>query len=221
MKTSKESSTGLLLDAIGRKDPSEAIYAQEKRGQQSFCNSTDLPIAGGGYGEPGVVDQKLKDQLEAMGIKTGEPYEEDPIFMSVELPEGWEKRPTDHDMWNDLVDNKGRVRANIFYKAAVYDRSSFMRLSPRFSYKKNYDDFRENEDSHKNTHIQHRVFDCDKVVFACEPEKDTRWETEPDKDLESKALTLSHEIDESQWVKCKEWLNEHYPEWEDPTKYWD
>jgi hypothetical protein len=52
----------------------------------------------------------------------------DPIFCLAELPKGWKKRPTEHSMWSELVDENNVVKAEIFYKAAFYDRSAFMRL---------------------------------------------------------------------------------------------
>ena len=65
-----------------------------------------------------------------MGIVFGEDV--DDLFVSCVLPEGWSKRPTDHSMWSDLVDNKDRVRARIFYKAAFYDRRAYLSTETRF-----------------------------------------------------------------------------------------
>jgi hypothetical protein len=44
------------------------------------------------------------------------------------LPDGWQKRATDHDMWSELVDADGVVVASMFYKAAFYDRRAFLRM---------------------------------------------------------------------------------------------
>jgi hypothetical protein len=52
---------------------------------------------------------------------------------SVKLPEGWHIKATDHSMWSNLVDDKGRNRASIFYKAAFYDREAFLSFNRRFS----------------------------------------------------------------------------------------
>src|SRR6185436_8068032 len=43
------------------------------------------------------------------------------------------KIATDHSMYTDLVDDKGRVRASIFYKAAFYDRKADISFKRRFS----------------------------------------------------------------------------------------
>jgi len=63
-----------------------------------------------------------------MGIVFGEKV--DDLFTSVTLPEGWHKEATEHAMWSKLIDDQGRERASIFYKAAFYDRSAFMSITP-------------------------------------------------------------------------------------------
>lgn len=98
----------------------KAIEAQESRGQDQLVNSHDLP----------VDCRPDRTALEAAGVKFGEPHKGDPLFCRAELPAGWTKRATDHSMWSELVDADGKVRANIFYKAAFYDRDAFMSVSP-------------------------------------------------------------------------------------------
>lgn len=94
---------------------SGGIEASEARGQRELVESTQLPSKIRG-----------REELEAMGIKFGEPCADDPLFCDAELPAGWKKRATDHSMWSELVDNEGEVRARIFYKAAFYDRDAFI-----------------------------------------------------------------------------------------------
>ena len=96
-------------------DP-DAIVAQEQRGQEEFVRSAQLP-----------TDIAGKEILEAAGIVFGEPHEKDPLFCDAVLPPGWTKRATEHSMWSELLDEHGRVRATIFYKAAFYDRRAFLR----------------------------------------------------------------------------------------------
>jgi hypothetical protein len=77
-------------------------------------------------GNPSAIEnQEAEGQKE--GVKFGKPLPDNSIFCNAELPKGWKKRATDHSMWSELVDDKGVVRAQIFYKAAFYDRSAFMR----------------------------------------------------------------------------------------------
>jgi hypothetical protein len=95
-----------------------AIEDQEARGQAELVNSCQLPVNVTG-----------RENLEAAGVKFGEPDPKDPLFCDCELPEGWKKLATEHAMWSKLVDADGKTRASIFYKAAFYDRSAFMRAT--------------------------------------------------------------------------------------------
>lgn len=107
----KEDGLDLLARAMATGSSSDAILGQEAAGQQSFVKSTTLP-----------AEIRGKEILEAAGVKFLGPVEGDDLFQYVELPEGWKKEPTDHSMWSKLVDEQGRERASIFYKAAFYDR---------------------------------------------------------------------------------------------------
>ena len=48
--------------------------------------------------------------------------------MPATLPPGWSRQGSDHAMWAHLLDEHGRQRVGIFYKAAFYDRSAHMHL---------------------------------------------------------------------------------------------
>ena len=91
------------------------IEAQEKAGQVQLVASDVLPTESL-YG--------AREKLEAAGCVFGEPVEDDPLFTPVTLPPGWKKVGTEHDMWSSVVDDQGRERASIFYKAAFYDRKA-------------------------------------------------------------------------------------------------
>ena len=165
------------------------IEAQEKRGQQTLVNSDILPI------------RCPKNELIKMGIKFLKPF--DDIFVNVILPTGWKKVPTEHDMWSDLVDDKGRKRASIFYKAAFYDRSSHMGLTRRFSIATNWEIYDKNE-------FQVFVKDCDKIVY-----------TTPKVKFPKKYDDEYNRIEKEQKTDVINWLIKNYPNWEDPLAYWD
>lgn len=94
------------------------IEAQEARGQRELVESTDLP-----------TDAHGRDaDFEALGFTFGAPHSGDPLFRPATLPEGWRREGSGHAMWSYIVDNKGRQRVSIFYKAAFYDRKAFMSL---------------------------------------------------------------------------------------------
>lgn len=116
------------------------IPAQERRGQSELINSTDkdnvfnlcqLPSKWNTGKENSLA---LKEQYEAMGIKVIGDSKGDKLFLDVELPIGWQIKNTDHSMWNELVDDKGRVRATFFYKAAFYDRDAFINFDRRYNF---------------------------------------------------------------------------------------
>jgi hypothetical protein len=98
----------------------EAIEQQEKKGQNQLINSSELPVN---------INDEDKKILQDQGVKFGSPLAKDPIFCIAELPKGWSKRATDHSMWSELIDQDGNYKASIFYKAAFYDRSAFMRIN--------------------------------------------------------------------------------------------
>jgi hypothetical protein len=110
----------VYLEALVTGDPSRAIMNQEKRGQGDLIRSEVLPR------------QCPRADLETLGFVFGQ--EVDDLFIEVKFPAGWKKVATEHSMWTDLVDDKGRKRGGIFYKAAFYDRSAHMHLNRRYSY---------------------------------------------------------------------------------------
>lgn len=99
------------------------IEASEARGQAELVRSSVLPAQMG--------DQRAA--FEALGFRFGEPVDGDPLFIHALLPPGWSKAPSDHDMWSHVLDEKGRKRAAVFYKAAFYDRRANMSLVRRYS----------------------------------------------------------------------------------------
>lgn len=84
--------------------------------------------------------QGRREAFEKMGFKFGEPVDGDPMFLKAALPEGWKKQRTDHAMWSKIVDENGRDRAKVFYKAAFYDRRAHMYLSERYKIEGPYGD---------------------------------------------------------------------------------
>jgi hypothetical protein len=119
--------TMFLLNQLGAPDPgdpTEAITAMEAAGQRELVNSDRLPTDAREGDEP----------YKALGFTFGAPDAHDPLFRPANLPLGWTRKATDHSMWSKLVDEVGRERVEIFYKAAFYDRSAFMRLTTPFGY---------------------------------------------------------------------------------------
>lgn len=95
------------------------ITGMEAQGQRELVESTDLPT------ESNYTDDS---EYEALGFVFGPPHAHDPLFRPATLPAGWRKVGTDHAMHTDIVDEKGRKRASVFYKAAFYDRRASLSL---------------------------------------------------------------------------------------------
>lgn len=103
------------------------IEAQEKAGQQALVASTDMP-------KDMSPDRAA---FEKLGFTFGEPV--DDLFIKATLPAGWARSATSHSMHSDILDEKGRRRVAVFYKAAFYDRSASATLVARYSMQRDYD----------------------------------------------------------------------------------
>ena len=193
----KEDYMDILLESLITGDVSSAIENQEKRGQARLVNSTVLPI------------RCPREDLERAGVVFGE--KADDLFINVTLPDGWKKQPTDHSMWSDLVDDQGRKRGSIFYKAAVYDRDAFMSMSTRFDISVQPVNGRGDRDCK----VYHAVvLDLDQVVWQSEPTRE-----EPGWDNREDMLLWCDEKDALGKV-ASAWLDENHPEWRDVNAYW-
>ena len=113
-----------LAEAMGPGGTSGAIEAQEKSGQTQLVNSDRLPTD---------TDGTDADFL-AVGFTFGNPDPTDPMFRPATLPAGWSREATGHSMHSNIVDELGRKRVGIFYKAASYDRHADMRLTTVYGY---------------------------------------------------------------------------------------
>ena len=195
----------LLIDAMSdSNNPSGAIERSEARGQQLLVNSETLPHK---------FNSGTREQFEKMGIVFGE--KADDIFSFVTLPQGWKKVATDHSMWSKLLDEQGRERASIFYKAAFYDRDAFLNISRRYSYSVQPVCGWEDE-NYRSAEWQCVVKDCESIIWKSEP-----IEPEPKFDKEnSKPWNAWYDKKEKLSKIGISWLNENYPDWESPLAYW-
>lgn len=223
-----------LIDAMfysmTGENPSKAIENQEKRGQQSVVRNQRLPKKLNAYKIPDDIKQNGVEQFmeweekhriitrnnieytkqlyNKMGIVIIDEY--DNLFWNVELPKGWEIKATDHSMWNDVFDDKGRKRAIFFYKAAFYDRDAFINFETRFSIDVSHIadrnlDYEEREKSD----YQGTIKDGEKIIFSTEcvsPTGDYRND---------------YEIQNNLRKQLEEYMNEHYPNYKDIFSYWD
>lgn len=162
------------------------IEAQEAAGQAMLCAAAQLPKEMRGC---------TREQLQAIGFKFGADVDE--LFVTCTLPPGWKKQATDHSMHSDLLDDKGRRRASIFYKAAFYDRRADMGMSQRFG-------INSYGDGSDKDHRRVIVKDGDAVIHDAGEYRSGQWE-------DCEKLEAS----------ARAWLTERYPNWEDNFAYWD
>ncbi len=133
-----------MEDALLGGNP-KAIVAQEAAGQAQLARASQLPAQGltvlsasnrATFSDP-VTGQPCASPvarlLTAAGGKVHGPSPGDDLFVDVTLPPGWAVVPTDHHMWSELRDEKGRKRAGIFYKAAFYDRGAHVHADLRLT----------------------------------------------------------------------------------------
>lgn len=179
------------------------IERQEWRGQRNLVHELNrLPI------------KSPWEELEKLGFErvqeNGDTVVIDDVFCQVTAPEGWTHQATDHSMWSALLDPQGRKRAEVFFKAAFYDKEAFLRLVKRFSYDYHPEDHYDNSDlsyeDRKSGRWRAEVDDMatDKVVFS------TEWDDGDTSENEEKAR-----------ASAQVWLNDNYPDFLNPVKYWD
>lgn len=190
---------GDLENAIIASTPG-GIEAQEAREQKRLVASTMLPKE--------VGYDNTREQFEAIGIVFGKDV--DDLFVECVIPAGWTKRPTEHSMWSELVDDKGRVRAQIFYKGAFYDRNAHISLSRRFAYGIEPEGGWDNECNRETVSRYVLVKDMGNgtIIWKSDlvaPDEICPW------------YMLSEKLSQI----AREWLAEHYPDWENPLAYWD
>ena len=114
---------GLGLGMGGSDALTAIVTDQESAGQRQLVNSDRLP-----------TDGSEDPEFLALGFTFGPVDARDPLFRPATLPPGWKREAADHAMHSHLVDELGRKRVAIFYKAAFYDRRADMRLVGHAAY---------------------------------------------------------------------------------------
>lgn len=203
---------------------SEAIYASEARGQQEMIRSESLPSR----------NLRCTDaDLEAMGIELGPPFDEDPLFRPALIPDGWTRDGTAHNMWSEILDERGRKRLRVFYKAAFHDRAAHVSAETRFasstaSVLHRYDPNDHPDDfSARPGEDDCVVLDYGKgeppavrfrAVVSSRPDTPPTCDDTPEREGAWQAYWKSQS---EARTAADEWLDEHYPDWKSPAAYWD
>lgn len=189
MSTVVALSKGDLENALVSETPG-GIERQEAEGQRRLAADQTLPI------------KCPRSELEQLGFVFGE--QENELFVHVQFPEGWVKHPTDHAMWTDLMDNKGRKRGAIFYKAAFYDERAEMNLICRYAaVSRPVNGWGDPKFDVRTTLFIGAVTDGDKVI----------WRTQEE--------VPSLEDNGQLRRQAQDWIKDHYPDHDNPVAYWD
>lgn len=172
-----------------------SIEGQERRGQKELLESTVLPSEFFG-----------REALEAAGVQFGSKVDGDPLFVHATIPKGWKKIATNHPMHSNLVDERGRRRASIAYKAAAYDRYASGGAVRRFSTSRDYD---------RKDAIVCRAMDGDRIMHEIVTPADygVTFESKERRKWYEKIEVCEKEI-------CA-WMTERFPNWGDASAYWD
>lgn len=181
------------------------IQAQERAGQGAFVQAETLPKE---INHPRHLSAEQVYALLGIEILG----EADDLFLNVKLPEGWRKVAESHAMWSKLVDDQGRERAAIFYKAAFYDRNAHFTISKRYSYGKRPVGGWGNYNKSEEDAWEGYVTDCGKDVFVTEAVRfphNERFER------------VNMDAEEAKEKEALNWVREHYPNFDDPFAYWD
>lgn len=183
----------VFLESLVTGDVSSSIERQEKQGQQALLQSQNLPRQ-----SPHWEKLTIEQLYAAWNIAILR--EVDGLFFAVQLPEGWKITGEEHPLWTRLLDEQNRPRALIFYKAAFYDRSAEIGPLQRYRVVTDYDTIRPGRIVTVVDRANEEVlYEAGRV-----PNDQSEYYKEQDK-LERMAVT---------------WLNEHYPDHQNPLAYW-
>lgn len=162
------------------------IEAQEKAGQALLVASTNMP----------KEMRPSREAFEKVGFTLGNDVDE--LFLSAKLPAGWTRAATDHSMHSEILDEQGRKRVGIFYKAAFYDRRATSGLNCRFRVEWLFD-----SKDLKGGETAYIVTDCGKEIFRTDIFKMHDWSA-----------------DEAHKKIAQDWLAERFQNADDPTANW-
>ena len=165
------------------------------KGQQAVCEKVHLPRE---------INHGNWKELESFGVRRIGNV--DHLLIEAKLPSGWKKVATEHPMWSKLVDDKGRLRANIFYKTEFYDRRAHMSLCTRYELNHIYSD----ED--QLYYVQ--VLDCDNVLYQ------TKAIAQPSPDADREIHLEYFDNKDLLWEEAKAWLKAQFPRYENCSAYW-
>lgn len=221
-----------MLYAMEGEDPSKAFENMERRGQSKACREQLLPKMVKMNDVPkkrldkGITlfmnfEQKspiwtknvmeyTKECYDRLGITVLS--ESGNAMYSVQLPDGWTIESTDHPMWNNLLDDKGRNRAKVFYKACcgIMDEADITFNTRYYIFVDTVSqegDWRQKMESGYIGYIKDR--DNDSVIYQTDKFEGTT-EVLNDSDIRRDVRKV-----------LEKYMEKNYPEYEDIFAYWN
>lgn len=149
------------------------IEASEARGQAELLASEVIPSEIQDYW-CGEEKRPAMPLLESWGFVFGKHEGGDTLFRRVTLPAGWSRKGSEHAMWSHIVDELGRERCAIFYKAAFYDRRAFLTISGRYSFSHEFEKDRMTDKDYMHGPVRGVWKEGDRVLYAGPWRKDER-----------------------------------------------
>ena len=188
--TAKDDPAYLLMRGLVE-GGSQSIENMEADGQRELVKEggTRLPTELG-YGTTVV-------HLLELGFILGTPVEGDPLFRDGALPDGWRITPTEHTMHSNILDDTGRTRGSIFYKAAHYDRHAILSLIVRYTLRREYPEKYTGEEP-----VKSGAWDAETETFVFLSAEHAPGGTHPEEE------------------RARLWLAGNYPDNQNPCNYW-
>ena len=145
--------------------------------------------------------QNVKEHYLSLGFKITKEYS---WRLEAELPNGWTAKSIGNTCFRQLIDNKGRVRAEIFRKREIHEQDFFIRFNRRFT-------IHEHIVSNVNDIITsfHYVLDNARIFRVCKTDQ-IAFNKNDVYDYESESSNV-----------CVKWLEENYPDYKNPNAYWN
>ena len=137
-----------------------------------------------------------KEYFEKVGFEFKD--SENPNFYEATLPSGWRIKRLAPTGWVWIYDQKGRTRGNYYFDPNNTTIPGDARLNTRYHI---FSHYRIPYEKHPFFVVEDGLAPIDKpLCIAGSNTKDTA---------------------EASKLKAEEYLNTHYPDWKDPSAYWD
>lgn len=195
--------TDFLGQALEKMCGPTAILEEEQAGQRRLIVTDRLPAQ--------IEPVGAREAFERMGIVFLGPVIGDPLFVHVALPTGWKKVASRDAMLSMLVDDRGRERARIFYKASHHDPKAALILTARYGIHESCYDLSCLDEAEFMAYVTDGgvVTDGRAVIFTTDVVE------------LSGARRATFRQTREALKQAEVWLDANYPNWHDPFAYWD